>query len=304
VPYLIGEMNVVFKAADGPSMMRRYYDAHKGYGWWTTMWSYKAESKEGGIGDGGSWGMVTCKKPLRTIDLRSATKAEIEAFFKSYATEEYEVYEELRQALSAANPTLKPLPVIPDPISSVPYQDTLEGWTSVDLGGALKGGVHDLAGGRFELYGGGEDVWGKSDQCRFLYQKRSGDFTAEVTIEGLEDVAAYTKAGLMIRGSLEPDAPTVLLSSFASGELQLAVRPASGEDMQGKETSPGKFPRKVRLVRAGLTVTAFYAKGSDWVKMGEVSVPGFGREVFVGLISLSHDNRQLGKATYSMLVVK
>jgi hypothetical protein len=298
VPYLIGEMNVVFKDAGGADMMRRYFDAHKGYGWWTTMWSYKVESKEGGIGSA-SWGMVTCKKPLRTIDLRAASKAEIEAFFKGYATEEYEVYEELRQALSVARPKLKPLPVIPDPVSSVPYQDTMDGWTSVDFGGSLKGGLRKLTDGGLELYGGGEDVWGKSDQCRFLYQARSGDFTVEVTIEGLEDVAAYTKAGLMVRASLEPDAPTVLLSSFASGELQLAVRESKGADMQGKESSPGKFPRRIRLVRSGLSVTAFFSKGSEWVKLGEASVPGFGRELFVGLISLSHDNRQLGKATYS-----
>ena len=58
VPMLVGEMNVVLRAAGGADMMRRSFDTYAGFGWATTMWAYKVFSSEGGV-SGGSWGMVT-----------------------------------------------------------------------------------------------------------------------------------------------------------------------------------------------------------------------------------------------------
>jgi endoglucanase len=59
VPVLVGEMNVVLKSAGGPEMMRHSFDTYAGFGWATTMWSYKVFTAQGGLGDDGSWGMVT-----------------------------------------------------------------------------------------------------------------------------------------------------------------------------------------------------------------------------------------------------
>ncbi len=58
VPFLVGEMNVVARAAGGGEMMRHSFDTYGALRWATTMWSYKVFSSGGGIGSG-TWGMVT-----------------------------------------------------------------------------------------------------------------------------------------------------------------------------------------------------------------------------------------------------
>lgn len=100
VPLLVGEMNVVLREAGGAAMMRRAYDTYAGFGWATTMWSYKVFSKEGGIA-GGSWGMVT-NPPGEgaSIDPSKSSLPELEDYFKSLSTMDYVIYDELRQALT------------------------------------------------------------------------------------------------------------------------------------------------------------------------------------------------------------
>ncbi|MEZ0324582.1 MAG: glycoside hydrolase family 5 protein [Fimbriimonas sp.] len=298
-PFLVGEMNVVFKEAGGAGMMRRTFDKHASFGWATTMWSYKALSKEGGIGQA-SWGMVTNPKPAQIIDFRTASKTEIEEYFRSLATQPYEVYEELRTALTSKRPKLPTLPKLADPISKVPHQDRLAGWTASDIGDSLKGGLK-VSNSSFDLYGSGSDIWGRQDQFRYLHHSVSGDFELTATLQSLADVHGYAKAGLMARASLSPSSPCVLLSVFPSGELQLAVRGEEGQEMTGL----GKglkisFPMKLRMTFVKGIVDLHWARpGGDWQKFQTVAVgftPGY-----AGVVALSHDNRQLVKASYSDL---
>lgn len=103
VPFLVGEMNVVFKKAGGATMMRRYFDKYNDLGWLVTMWSYKAASENGGVGDT-CWGLVTNRRAAEKICLRSAKKMSVEKYMKHFASEDYETYEELRQKLTFGLP--------------------------------------------------------------------------------------------------------------------------------------------------------------------------------------------------------
>ncbi len=302
VPFLIGEMNVVFKNLDAPRLMRHTFDTHASFGWMTTMWSYKVLTSGGGIG-GGSWGMVTNRKPFRPLNVKTASKAEIEAQFRSLSTMEIEVYEELRQAMTAKNFRFE-FPPIPEPRTVAPANETLDGWMQEDIGGSLKGGLRKADGG-FELFGGGEDIWNNSDQFRFLYQKISGDFEILTQVKGLEDHEQYAKAGLMVRASLAPNSPHAMLSTFADGEMQFASRTSPGGGTTAPDSVKGDMARLfLRLVRKGSRVEAFHGSSSQgpWVSLGQITLP-LGDEVYAGAVSLSHNNRTLVKATYGFLAI-
>lgn len=304
VPFLVGEMNVVFKRAGGGAMMRRTYDLHAKYGWATTMWAYKASSRDGGIGEA-TWGMVTNAKPARLIDFRNASKAEIEAWMRGFATDELVVYEELRDMLTAKNPTLPPLPEVPEPIRAVPHQDSVPDYRVSDVGGALKGGLRSQGDRAFDLYGGGNDIWGGQDQFRFLHRTVEGDFTLEVTLESLLEVDNYSKAGLMVRASLDPTAAAVLLSSFPSGGLQLAVRDRDGGSMGGRAVGATMPGLRLRLQRIGNLITTSWRSGDgEWRELGKVDLPNLPRRVEVGAVALSHDNRQLTRVRYRDLEMR
>lgn len=305
-PFLIGEMNVVFESAGGGAMMRRYYDAHASYGWATTMWSYRVTSDKGGHA-GGSWGMVTNKGPARKIDLRQASEAEVEAYFRGFSSEPLVEYADLKKHLTAKNHKLPPLSPIPEPRRTTAHQDVLAGWTATDVGGARKGGLQQRADGAFDLYGGGEDVWGTQDAFRFLHRTQADDFGLSVVLESVEALDTYTKAGLMVRVGLDPKAACALISVFPSGEVQFAVRSSSGGEMAGiGELLELKLPITLTLIRRQGTLSAF-AQGADGVshKMGELPVSGeLAGPISLGAIALSHDDAQLVKIGYRDLEVR
>lgn len=298
VPYLVGEMNVVYRAAGGASMMRRTFDKHRSFGWSTTMWCYKVLNRDGGHGHA-TWGMVTNRGPVNRIDIRTASDAEIEAWFRSFATMDYAVYEELKHFLTHPNPELDPIPELPEPIRSVPHQGELPGWTVSDIAGSLRGGLRVHSGGRFDLYGGGEDIWNTQDQFRFLYRQMRGNFDIDVRSDSLSDVGAHAKAGLMIRASLDAGSPHVLLSLFPSAEAQLAIRRTQNGPTEDVGSGDGDWPVRLRMQRRGSTVTAWMTqRDGTWHQVGSVELPALGAEVFVGVVSLSHDNMQLARASY------
>jgi regulation of enolase protein 1 (concanavalin A-like superfamily) len=301
-PFLIGEMNVVFGRAGGAEMMRRYYNYHASQGWWTTMWSYKVLTPEGGMGDD-HWGMVTNAQPQNLPNFRTSGREEIAAWFRSFGSMNYVVNEPLRRMLAPAKVELSEMPAFPEPRTSAP-QEELPGFMTADLGGAMKGGLKILGDGRFELYGAGEDIWGARDEGRFLYSEVEGDFDVTATVESMEDLEQYSKAGLMIRGSLDVDAPAALITLFGSGEAQSPSRASKGGSMTAPETKTPGFPVDLKLERRGERVTAWFRKpGQDWEKLAVHSVPGLGSKTLAGVVSLSHDPKALIRVTYQNLKV-
>jgi endoglucanase len=301
-PFLVGEMNVVFGRAGGAEMMRRTYDLHESFGWMTTMWSYKTLGREGGFGDD-HWGMASNAKPLGPVNFASDSYEAIEAWFKALGTMELAVNEKLRAALAPVKIQLPPLPEEAPARTTAP-QDSLPGWTSLDLGNALKGGLKNLDGGKFELYGAGSDMWGGRDEGRFLARQASGDFVLSVKVEEIEDLEQYSKAGLMVRETSDADSAAAILTSFPSGEIQFATRSVTGVQMEAAPTAEGRAPFWLRLTRKGATLTADWSQeGREWKTLGSKEIPGFGPTVWVGPLALSHEPSSLIRIVYSGLTL-
>jgi len=303
VPFLVGEMNVVFDAAGGADMMRRTFDTHRKFGWSTTLWSYRVASTDGGHG-AASWGMVTNPGPIQRIDLRKQTIREIEAWMRHLATEERVLNAPLKARMTATNPILTPLPEVPARITTAPANQPVPGWTATDIGGALAGGQQPVGANGIDLWGGGADIWGKRDQFRFLYQRLSQDFTLEATIVELADIAAYTKAGLMLRGHEAPDAAALLWSSFPGGTLQLAFRPTDGGEMGGKADAESAWPNaRLRLQRRGETFMVSYQVKGAWREVAKLTWSNAPAKLDVGLVVSSHDNGTLATVKYRDVVL-
>lgn len=294
VPFYVGEMNVVLAQNGGAPMMRRIFDAHAKYGWLTTMWSYKVITGEGGV-HGGSWGMFTNAEPSKAVNFETASEPEIEAYFRSFATQRLMPYEELRRDLTEPHPNLPPLPAQELPRTVAPKDDALDGWTAADVGGSLKGGLERRPDGGFDLYGGGADIWSDSDQFRFLHREASGDFRLAVTLDSVEETEGYTKAGLMVRSSLAPNAATALLSVFPSGSTQVAIRDADGKEMAAVDGPKVSFPgARLEIAREGAALV-FRVNGREALRR---EIPALSGDVQVGPIALSHSNGELTKASY------
>jgi hypothetical protein len=108
----------------------------------------------------------------------------------------------------------------------------------------------------------------------------------------------------MARRSLAPTSAAILLSSFPSGELQVAIRQKDGEEMSGLGSGKNvTFPVKLRMSLTGGVLSVDWAKPNDeWQSLQKVTLQF--QPAFAGVVALSHDNRQLAKANYSNLSLK
>ena len=297
VPMLVGEFNVVFQKAGGPMLMRQYYDLYAAKGWWATMWCYKTISRGGGVGKD-NWYMVTNEEEAPPFSVRTSSYGELEAFFKWLGTAKYSAFEELRRALTTPNPSHLFLEDPPYPMTA-PFQDSAVDWQSTDIACRPAGGQKVLSGSAIDVYGGGRDIWNAHDEFHFVWRSMTNDFVLTATIESLDEVNPYGKAGLMIRGGLEADAPHVLLHVFPSGQVDLGWRDKKGAAMQEKKFTILQFPLYLKLKKSTNRIDAAYSvDGQNWKDAGSFTFDWAGGACCAGMAVLSHDDRYLARGAF------
>ncbi|NCC52111.1 MAG: hypothetical protein EOM20_12960 [Spartobacteria bacterium] len=296
-PFLLGEFNVVFRQAGGPSLMRYYYDYLAERNWAGTMWSYKIVYKKGGLGQD-NWYMVKNLNDAPFADTRTASLEEIETYYRWLGTMEYAVDTDLQDALTATHP--EQLAIFePYPPIAPPFVDALTGWQATDISNALTGGQRVDSASQMAIYGGGADIYKDTDQFRFVSQPVDGDFELEATVTALEEAHTFAKAGLMIRGGLAPDDALVLVNVFPDSQVTVACREEKGAMISETKQVIREFPIRLKLARNGGVIRAYFAFGDeDWQEAGRYEIPALNGPVQAGMAVLSHDNRFLAKAEF------
>jgi len=175
-------------------------------------------------------------------------------------------------------------------------------WTSEDVGQVGVAGVAATSNGTVTVRGGGADIWGAADAFHFVYQPLSGDGTIVARVATVENIHAWTKAGVMIRQRLDANA----------AHASLFVTPAKGIAFQRRASAggatvdsriAGAAPRFVKLVRAGEMVTASVSiDGRDWTSVGQQTLAIVG-PVWAGLAVSSHDATKLASVTFDQVGV-
>ena len=320
VPFLVTEFNVVFDAAGGGEMMRRHYDTYAKHDWAATMWSYKLITSPGRKNTGGwwlmtnngrektgAWWMVTNQTPLAPPDFNTAEKSQIETWFRSFATVEYEINEPLRSALLASKPlaSIEPMKA-PVKVVVPPATESIAGWTATDINNPLAGGQKLVADGKIELYAGGRDVYGGEDQFRFLHQKIAGDFTLTATVDELTFTHNFAKAGIMIREDLDKNSMFATTNVIPDGSIEFGTRPVKGNNVSTLTMMGPRLPGiQLRLVRRGDLVERLVACGGrEWDRLDTVELSGLGPEVYAGLFCVSHDDETLATAKFRNVRIK
>ena len=159
-------------------------------------------------------------------------------------------------------------------------------------------GTATHAAGVFQVTGSGADIAGTSDEFQFVYQPMSGDGEIVARVTGIENITANSKGGIMIRESLDADAPNVAMVLTGGSQFQFQVRAstaATTSNFSGNQTAP----HWLKLVRSGNTFTAYRSSdGVTWTlyPASPVTVP-MSDDVYVGLVMSSNDNAVVGTAT-------
>ena len=127
---------------------------------------------------------------------------------------------------------------------------------SIRLGSA----AFDAATGQITIRGSGTNIGSAGDQCYFLNRPVEGDF--QITVKAVTKpgaVSDWSKAGLMIRESLDPGSPHAFMLVSGAKGISFQRRAAAAGASASTTIGGIQAPRWVKLARAGGTITASYS---------------------------------------------
>ena len=114
-----------------------------------------------------------------------------------------------------ASTTSAPLSITVNP-GEPPPAGLPSGWSATDVGATGATGSSSFSNGTFTVTGAGADVWGTADAFHYAYRTLDGDGTIVARVASIQNVNAWTKAGVMIRNSLSPSAAQAFMLVAAS----------------------------------------------------------------------------------------
>ncbi|MEJ2701943.1 MAG: hypothetical protein P8Z79_05825, partial [Sedimentisphaerales bacterium] len=224
--------------------------------------------------------------------------------------------------------------VLYDEVTPFPYDNSVEPFVSeitLDLdpaqdwtGGCGGGGIGsvaiaydgqaapgsitvDEAAGTTTVVGRGADIWGTSDEFQFAHTTLTGDGSMVVKVESLNATDPWTKAGIMIRESLDPG--SAFAAVYATGENGVRFQARTMADQDATSDSAVATDEQIALTppvwlkieRTFPMISAYYsADGVTWTPMSwnPQVIPMTPLPIYIGLAVTSHS----GDSTYAEAV--
>jgi hypothetical protein len=193
-----------------------------------------------------------------------------------------------------------------DPVTFTVTDGSLPGaWRDTDIGAVgATGSFTD--GDPVVVKGAGADIWNNADAFHYAYQQVTGDWEIVVRVGSIENVQAWTKAGVMFRASLAPGSKHVSWFATAGKGLAFQVRRGDGGISYHTAGPVAYAPVWLRLVRRGNLFAAYhrYLNDQGWqldvVDGGTVTMPA---TIYVGLGVSSHVAGTTATATFDGVTI-
>jgi hypothetical protein len=178
-------------------------------------------------------------------------------------------------------------------------------WKAADIGDVgTPGYAYQGFDGDLFFGAAGSDIWGSADSFGFVYAPISGDATLVADLCCESNTDPYAKFGVMLRQSLDPGSPDVILDVKPDGGVEFMMRttPNGGTTfLTGGSVPVGPYGdgrvdigAYATLVRSGSTVTATICSlrpGSPCQAIG--SAEWLAGPALAGVAATSHDPAQV-----------
>ncbi|HEX7572496.1 MAG TPA: TolB family protein [Bacteroidota bacterium] len=163
---------------------------------------------------------------------------------------------------------------------------------------------YDDGKGEYLVGGSGENMWFASDAFQFVWKKWSGDVSLAADVRWIGTTGnPHRKACLLIRQSLDPDAPYVDAALHGDGLTSLQYREVRGGPTREIQSGVAG-PRKIRIEREGNEVFMSVApEGGELRAAGGSFRIALRDPYFVGLGVCVHDSNAFEQAVFSNVVL-
>jgi len=151
----------------------------------------------------------------------------------------------------------------------------------------------------------GADIYGNADEFRYAYKTLTGDGSITIRVDSVQNANVWSKGGIMMRNSLDPNAMHVTTVLAASGTAELESRTEKGGTTATTDVTEFGNPAWFRITRAGNEFTAELSKdGVEWRSFAadanessKVTIE-MGNTVYVGFVVTSHQADTLAGVTF------
>jgi TolB protein len=173
-----------------------------------------------------------------------------------------------------------------------------EGQTDVGSPAIPGSATYNAVSQEYALSAAGVNMWGPRDELRFVWKRLEGDFIlrARVAFVGA-GVDPHRKAGVIVRQSLEADAPYADSVVHGDGLVSLQYRRTKGAETE-EVRPPVTGADVLQLERRGRTLVLSAARFGDIFTTSEVKDLDLGDAVYVGLFLCSHNPEVVERATF------
>ncbi len=178
------------------------------------------------------------------------------------------------------------------------------GWTDSDIGAvSVPGSATSSDGVAFTVTGQGADIWGTADAFNYAYRSISGDATIIARVASVQNANAWSKAGVMIRGTTAANSAHAYVLVSAAKGVAFQRRAATGGVTTSTAGTLSTAPRWVKLTRAGDLFSAYESSdGATWTLIGTENIP-MNASVLIGLAVTSHTTIS-AKATFDSVSIQ
>ena len=152
--------------------------------------------------------------------------------------------------------------------------DPVQDWTvngATDLTLYVQGNAAafvETAPGQYQISANSSDIWGNSDNGRFVYKQLNGDGEISAKVLSADNTSDWAKGGVMIRESLNPASSYAFMFPTPSGIRAFQNRPSVGAGAISAHSAAGEatYPFWVKVERKGNVFTAYYSTdGTNWI---------------------------------------
>jgi len=158
----------------------------------------------------------------------------------------------------------------------------------------------DKGNSAFSVTSTGTDIWGNADQFRFIYKSLSGNGSITARVDSLTRADAWSKAGVMIRESLDAGSKHAMIVMTPDNGASLQYRTNTGGASANADTAGLKTPYWVRITRTSNTFKAEQsADGKTWTQVGTDQTISMVANVYIGLCVTSHTANGYSTAEFS-----
>jgi hypothetical protein len=183
-------------------------------------------------------------------------------------------------------------------------------WSHADIGAVSAAGSASVTNGVWTVKGSGADIWGTADEFHYAWVPSSGpenwfDITARVT--NVENIDRWTKVGLMIRSSLEANAPqaSIFVTPTPEKGIVFQRRQTTGATSLSTAGPSITAPVWLKLILAPTAVRAYYRTGTTgpWTFVGQDEIR-LSETVLIGLAVTSHKDGTLATGTFDNVSIR